>query len=472
MQVYLFNYSKRKNSTARPTLTGVTPFDCQLKDETSVMNPILIFNPATQGMPVPFNPSYYTYAFIPNFSRYYFITDWEWINGLWQTSLTVDVLASFKTAIGSTSAYVERAASASNGALIDGLYPTNADVQIQYVTATTSWYNIAPSGGTYVVGCINYQSSNHVGAVAYYALSTDAMSSLFNFLFSDSIYNASSISEIGSGLYKSIFNPFQYVVSCIWFPYDSSAFGSTSSTVKVGYWDTGVSAIMVSALLRTTFIEATIPNHPQISRGLFLNQEPFTRLTLFCEPFGEIPIDTAFTRKGSLLNGTVWIDHITGQATLRLTFIPTSQGYPTAASWFAERTAMFGVPIQLAQVMSDYSSAVNSAASGLSGGLTGAIMGLIGATVQSGLASMAPKVSTMGSNGSFLMCAPPTVVVIEHRLLADEDNTDLGRPLMETRTISTLSGYVKCAEVHFSAAVFDAERDMVNQFMKDGFFYE
>ena len=74
MQVYLFGYSKKKNSTAQPTLTSGTSFTMQLKDDTSVMNPVLLLNQATSGMPSPFTPSYYTYAYIAKFSRYYFVT--------------------------------------------------------------------------------------------------------------------------------------------------------------------------------------------------------------------------------------------------------------------------------------------------------------------------------------------------------------------------------------------------------------
>ena len=61
---------------------------------------------------------------------------------------------------------------------------------------------------------------------------------------------------------------------------------------------------------------------------------------------------------------------------------------------------------------------------------------------------------------------------IEHILLADEDQADLGRPLMSTRTLSTLSGYIKCADSHFDGVCTDSEKDMVNNFLVSGFYYE
>ena len=57
MIVTLFAFSKKKNSTARPAPASGTNFTVDLKEETSVMNPVLIFDPASSGMPVPFRVS-------------------------------------------------------------------------------------------------------------------------------------------------------------------------------------------------------------------------------------------------------------------------------------------------------------------------------------------------------------------------------------------------------------------------------
>lgn len=472
MNVYLFGYSKKKNSTAQPALNTGTHFNnVQLKEETSVLNPVLLFNPNSTGMPTPFTPSYFNYAYISEFARYYFIADWVYKNGLWECSLNVDVLASFKTAIGSTSAYIERSASASNGNITDALYPATTDVQIVSATIANSWTQVAPSGGCYVIGVINYQSSHHVGAISYYACTSAQLNSLLSFLFSNNIFQSSNITEMGEGLFKSLFNPFQYIVSCMWFPASASIYGSTSSNILVGYWDTGVSAIMVDAVTDVRFVTGTIPDHPQIARGAYLNYAPYTKITLYCPPFGSIPIDPFFTKVGKYLYAKVSIDVTTGQALMQVSFRANTSDPYTSKSC-AEKSAMMGVPIQLAQVLSDYSGAMSTLASGFGGGIAGAVMGAIGATVQSALASQTPKVSTSGSNGSFNSFTIAPELVVEHYRIADEDNTDLGRPLMSTRTISTLSGYIKCAEGHFSGACMDSEKEAVNNYMTSGFYYE
>ena len=471
MIVNLYGFNKKKNSTKRPSGNGTVLTNVQLKDDTSLMAPVLIINQQTGGLPIPFDPSFYTYVYIPKFSRYYFVTDVRWITGLWEFYLNVDVLASFKPSIGNLSCYVERSAAAYNGSIIDNLYPAKTDAEISFISIATGWGNVAPSGGSYILGVVNYQNAGHVGAISYYALTTSQLNSLLNFLFSSSIFNASSITEIGEDLYKSLFNPFQYIVSCMWFPGAASTFGGSSTTIKVGYWDTGVSGYTSAALAKIDVVTATIPDHPQAaSRGSFLNFAPYTRLTLYVPPFGAIPIDPTFRNAGKYLYGKTMIDCITGQATLRVC-MNTNSAYNGKVC--AEKTAMFGVPIQLAQVLSDYSGAINSLASGVSSGsIAGFITSAIGATVQTAIASQAPKVSTNGANGSFINFALDAAFVAEYYKLTDEDNADLGRPLMATRTLNTLPGYIKCAEAHYDGSCLDAERDAINTFLLNGFFYE
>lgn len=470
MNVYLFGFTKKENSTKTPTITDGVQFSMQLKEETSVLAPALIVNKVNQqGQPQ--QPTIYNYAYIPVFMRYYFITDWQYINGAWVCYCSVDVLASHKLEIGTTSCYIERSASAYNGDIIDSLYPAKTDVEIVSATIANSWSGVAPSGGCYIVGIINYQSSNHIGAISYYAMDTSGLNSLLAYLFSNNIYQAGSITEIGEDLFKSLFNPFQYVVSCMWMPGSASIYGSTATNIKVGYWPTTVNAVMVNAITDVRFVTGEIPNHPQISRGSYLNYEPYTKITLYCPPFGSIPIDPYYTRVGKYLYAKVSIDVATGEAMINVSFRPNTSA-PYQAKSCIQKSGMMGVPIQLAQVLSDYSGAISTLGNSLSGGITGAIMGAVGATVQSAIATQTPKVATSGSNGSFNTFTIAPELVVEHYRIADEDLADLGRPLMETRAISTLSGYIKCAESHFAGNCYEEERTRINAYLIGGFFYE
>lgn len=469
MQIYLYKFNKRPNSTAQPLPTAGKAFTVQIKDECSFITPVLRFSPDNLVSGV-FSPVAYNYVQIAYWQRFYYITDWQYINGAWEATLSVDVLASFKTEIGNTSAYVVRSASASDGSIIDNFYPAKTNVNITKVNVASTWYAVSPTGGTFVVGIISGKQLGRVGAIVYYALTSAELTSLMNYLFSNNIFNASSITEIGEGLFKSLFNPFDYIVSCTWFPFAASAFGSSVDEIKVGYYFTGVNGTIVTALAEKTYITATIPDHPQISRGSFLNHAPFTRLTLYVPPFGSIPIDTNFIELGHYLYSPVVIDHITGSATIRVSICEDSS-HLNEYNVLTERSAMVGVPIQVSQVMPDYMATLasigQSTASALTGNIAGAISGLVSA-----INSQMPKVSSLSANGSFIECIESPVLIAEHLQLTNENNTEYGRPLCQIKTISTLSGYIQCGEDDHSFSGTQTENEQINTYMKTGFFYE
>ena len=75
-----------KSLTAGVTLSGT------LRNESNVVNPSIVINIE--------NPTIYNYAYIEDFKRYYFITDYVSLRtGIWQINLKSDVLMSFKDSI-------------------------------------------------------------------------------------------------------------------------------------------------------------------------------------------------------------------------------------------------------------------------------------------------------------------------------------------------------------------------------------
>ena len=75
-----------KSLTAGVTLSGT------LRNESNVVTPSIVINID--------NPTIYNYAYIEDFGRYYFITDYISLRtGIWQINLKSDVLMSFKDSI-------------------------------------------------------------------------------------------------------------------------------------------------------------------------------------------------------------------------------------------------------------------------------------------------------------------------------------------------------------------------------------
>ena len=470
MDIILYYFSKRSNSTKEPSYSDPTRknvSNVQLKEETSFISPTLKLSADALGS--GFSPVKYNYVSIPYWQRHYFVKDWRWNPPYWECDLSVDVLASFKYVIGDTSAYILRSSHSFNGNITDNYYPALSNPVVTKVPVSSSWYAVSPTGGTYVLGCINYQTSNRVGAVSYYALTIAQFGQVLNFMFSDGIYNSMAVDEISDGLFKAMFNPMQYITSCVWFPFDITAFGSSTTNVKVGYWSTGVQGIMVSALAERTFVTAQIPHHPQIARGSFLDRNPYTKLTLYIPPFGSIPIDSIAFSTGDYLYSAVLIDHITGQATIRISTCKQSSLDHT--NIITERSGEIGVPIQLAQVLTDDFHSLTAIGGAVGSLVTGNIGGAISG-ISSAIENQMPKVATSGANGSFCAFIQEPVLMVEHYKITEENLEENGRPLCETKIISTIPGYIQCADADHNFAATETERQMINDYMKSGFYYE
>lgn len=81
--------------TAQTIMTGV------LREETSIISPVILVESNTF-------PNY-NYCYITEFNRYYYIEDIISVrNGLWELSLSVDVLMSFKDKLLECSAFIDR----------------------------------------------------------------------------------------------------------------------------------------------------------------------------------------------------------------------------------------------------------------------------------------------------------------------------------------------------------------------------
>lgn len=91
MNLRLCVNNSEKNKINKDLTTGAT-LSGTLRNESNVVNPSIVINID--------NPTIYNYAYIEDFGRYYFITDYISLRtGIWQINLKSDVLMSFKDSI-------------------------------------------------------------------------------------------------------------------------------------------------------------------------------------------------------------------------------------------------------------------------------------------------------------------------------------------------------------------------------------
>lgn len=92
--------SRDEKNVLHKVLFDESEIEGRLKDETSITDPTIIIN--------HHNPALYNYVYIQEFNRYYFITDIRSIrNNIWEISMHVDVLMTYKDQIKTCSAVID-----------------------------------------------------------------------------------------------------------------------------------------------------------------------------------------------------------------------------------------------------------------------------------------------------------------------------------------------------------------------------
>ena len=203
-------------------------------------------------------------------------------------------------------------------------------------------------------------------------------------------------------------------------------------------------------------------------------------------PFGCFPLDPTYMQDDRKVKFTIQVDGITGKACLQ---VCREDSHAGTTDFFYLTSAMFGVPIQLAQVNSDYLKSATSLVSALGGAVGAVAQGFAGNYVgaaHSGLMALQsvgntieaqmPQAISQGVDGSFTAFERLTgtfpSIIAKCVSIVDEDNTELGRPLCEVKKISTLSGYIKCGEVTVDYYAFDDELTQIHNQLIRGFFWE
>ncbi len=486
MTIKFWTFAKKNNSCAVPT-TGYTSLSCDIKEGCNILAPVLILRNAAVTLT-------WNYCQIAAFNRYYFINDWKWVNGCWECYCVVDALGSWRSDIGSSTQYILRTNSLStdyNPMITDTLYPATCDMSLAQYYLTSAFVS-SISSGIYVVGVISGNKQDAVGAISYYAMTATEFGDLKDALLSNDnletmeiidSYGQMLITDMSKEVFKAMYNPYQYIASCMWFPFTKSSISTSPVTkIKIGWWEYNLNGDLITAQNVTLFEgPTTIHQHPQASyRGTYLNYAPYTRCTAF-GIFGTIPVDLSyFDIDDNTLIIRYIIDLITGQCRVRIESYNSSEISPVHHN-VSERDFLCGVPIQLAQIATDYLGAAVAAVDtvanttqnllslNVGGALSSAAHGIYN-TIDAAM----PQLSTSGTNGSFMITNShmQTAFVYQHFTIVDEDIDHKGRPLCETRQISSLSGYVLCADGEISIACTADEKNTIANFLTTGFYWE
>lgn len=467
MKATFYVFPKRTNSTKRPS--SGTDYNIEVKAPCNIINPeIKIASNA--------NPTGCNYCYLPTFSRYYWVKNWTYADGLWNASLTVDTLASYRDQIGNSTEYVTRSSAQYDGTISDGLYPASAKVQ-SVTTAFQGGFAETISGGFFVIGFIA-KAANSIGAITYAVMTPTNAKKLSAKLLTDVSYLSIDNTEISDSLTKVLFNPYQYIVSCNYFPFDIAELTAhlpLVSSVDIGWWSIDVPCWILGEDNNklTKSVSVSIPNHPQAaSRGGYCNASPYTDYTIFLQPFGVIPLDASKLWGAGTLSIQYMVDLFTGDSILRI-FTDSNQ-------LVHETTAKLGVPIQLSNITFDIPSGsggllhtgIAAAFGGIQAALSGGSFSDVGNGILNAAQATNADVASKGATGSTIAFDSVPYMVARFKILVDDNNEDHGRPLCKRVQLSTIPGFIMVDDPDIALNATAEEIDSVKSYLKNGFFYE
>lgn len=454
-------FTKRRNSTKQPT--GGTTVTCTLKEATSIERPTFVLN-----------SNDFTINYVQAFGAYYFVDDIKSVrNGLIEISCSKDCGATYKTEIGSYTAFIERAASVQNSLLPDpDVAMLNGEIVQESVISVLSLF---VPGGFYVISVLNDVGSG-AGFTTYYATDISNIQDLAAYVNTDW---GSAAANIVDWLQATFLHTADCIIDCIWVPLALSALVNASftsfETLKVGvdniptcsgYRFTGI------GLIHESFTVSIPHMYADFRKGA-----PYTTGKLFIPGYGVVefnPLDFA----QDLIQVDFDVDITTGDVAC---YLKNASGKMVACYTY---NVAVNCPV----------GKVGANASGTFGGVMATIGGVVSAVASSGAtaaasgvsaaasavntiaAAAAPTASIRGGKGGRALINNGLDLVCTTIAKYTTDPSDLtathGNIIMADGQISSFSGYIQCSNASVPISGEAADKEAVNALLNGGFYYE
>lgn len=416
----------------------------------------------------------YTYVYIPDFNRYYFVSNVVVLsNNRVQYILEADVLASFKTNIGSTVARIAFAATGWDKDIPDPRC-TVKSTKLKYEASQSTELT---SNGCYILTVFNQDNGASNGLGATYVLDAANMQKVKNWMGDDTVYQALLNYFNGS--------PMESIFACTWVPFSYAANpGAAISVLHIGNQDStlfGISGYIISGtgILSGTEIQITIPYR----YNDFRDSAPYTDAQLYLPGIGNVDININDFLDSTKIHILYTMEYGTGDLTY---YIKDDGGklIQTASCNVASQCPLGQLNINGGGMVSSIGSAVGGAAALAVGGMAGNAGVAIGGAGAL-LASVANTVLSYNKRSSSLKgnlggrTSTEIRDIIFTGYYMDTEDVDAanyiavkGRPVAVSHAISNHSGFIQCDDASVAIAGSALERQRVNDYLNSGFFYE
>ena len=474
--IYAGNVSKRKNSTLQPSLS--TSFDVLLKTPTSLHTPTFTISASS-----------FDYNYLKWGDRYYFITDVvSRNNNLWDVSAVVDVLATYKSAILATNAYVLYD-SVANTELPDNRLPMKTT---KTVSASTAACPFTPDSGTYILSLTGSNGTTGVYKADGSQLAqliddiTDVKDNLFDTstnpqpnaptFTSDVADNIKLLAQyIGALIAWSVKNAWipvsqlfgsgnipENIRECRYIPFNVGTTGG-ANTIYLGTFKTHVS---LGKLATETVHRTTSVSIPWQATD-FRRRSPYTEIYLYLPYIGMVRLSS---------------ENLIGQTSVSVAYTlalrdgslicTVSSGSEILGQYSGNVGA--SVPIGFSNI--NLPKASQSVITGAMG-VASKNLGTVGMAALNFGDAVTPNFSCIGGLDGIAGIATNqniTCYTVFHDTIAapNLNLADVGAPSMCPKNLGSLTGYCQCANAHVAAAAESQELDEIDAFLNSGFYIE
>lgn len=446
-EIVLYHFSKRKNSTKRPTGQG-TEVPCLLKSATTFQSPTFILQRPMNDM-LQFN--YAKWA-----DHYYFIDSTTSINaGQTEISCTEDVLATYKNEIGNYTCFIERSINQTTLANDTMYIPTNDWVLSTRNVSHKEKIMTSTYSQQYIIRVVS-----RTGVASYY-INGDQLNNLLDYMYTESNFT----DVITDAITKLMFDPFKYIVDLKWIPFVESAFkNNNNEAIQLGFWDSGVMAKRIDEDTVVNFSYSFSFNNPLYAITDFRYYTPSFSNYFIKLPFIGVVALNPYKIDESV-NALYQFDATSGLCNV---FLQSKKVV------FASYQFQLSVPVQIGYATTNIAQLTTSAVSLVGAGLQGNIAQGISSGIEAGRSITAPEVSMLGTIGNISNILNNQILEFNSYACTsiDPDGASEGYADGNVRSISGLSGYIKCRNASIEISGFTGDQEAVNNYLNSGFYYE
>ena len=446
-EIVLYHFSKRKNSTKRPIGQG-TEVSCLLKTATTFQSPTFILQKPMNEM-LQFN--YCKWA-----DHYYFIDSTTSINaGQTEITCTEDVLATYKNEIGEYTCFIERSSNQTTFANDSMYIPTNDWVLstrnvIHKEKIMTDTYS-----QQYIIRVVS-----RTGVASYY-INGDQLNNLLDFMYTESNFT----DVIQDAITKLMFDPFKYIVDLKWIPFVETAFKSSNDeAIQLGFWDSGVVAKRIDEDTVVNFSYSFAFDNPLYAITDFrYYSSSFSNYFIKLPFIGVVALNPY--KIDASVNALYQFDATSGLCNV---FLQSKKVV------FASYQLQLSVPVQIGYASTNIAQLATSAVSLVGAGLQGNIAQGISAGIDAGRSITAPEISMLGTVGNISNILNNQILEFNSYACTsiDPDGASEGFVDGNIRSISGLTGFVKCRNASIEISGFTGDQEAVNNYLNSGFYYE